>query len=100
MPSSPEHTSRLQYEWNLRRRRAVLEMLGGKCRACGEDEEIVLQIDHINPIRRGGRAILSGSNTIGRLLSGSLAPSEVQILCANCHVRKTKKENSRRKYAL
>lgn len=62
-------------------KRALLEEAGGRCRHCGSRER--LRCDHVVPVRYGG------SN---RLDNG-------QVLCENCHKRKTKAEPELRIFA-
>jgi len=69
----------------------ILEMLGPFCNRCGESDPVVLQFDHVaprmsrGPERNGGgvRTLLTG------LRNGSESPFNLQVLCANCHARKT-----------
>jgi hypothetical protein len=75
----------LSYERRLNQR-AILA-LGGRCVKCGEDELIVLDIDHI---RGGGVAErkLSRRAYIRDIVKG-LRHDEFQVLCSNDHRRKT-----------
>lgn len=67
----------------------ALERLGGKCASCGEADHDVLEIDHINPIH--GQLQRHNSNEIYyQLIDGS--NENLQLLCANCHRRKTRRE--------
>lgn len=71
-----------------------LDFMKGKCCAhCGEDDIVVLEFDHIDPSTK--------KNTVSNLLGqGSYTPwktikeeiDKCQILCANCHRRKTAKQ--------
>lgn len=68
-------------------------MLGGACVVCGEEDVSVLQFDHI----RGdghcegvGRAGLYAVRWV--LAHPAEASVKYQLLCANCHMRKTAKE--------
>jgi 5-methylcytosine-specific restriction endonuclease McrA len=77
----------------LRQRRAneqavsrLFAVLGAWCRFCGETDRVVLQVDHCIPVgrRHGGVASLWR-----RLRLGKESPHNLQVLCANCHARKT-----------
>ena len=73
-----------------RRRKAVVALLGGKCVCCGEREYDFLQIDHIHndgAEHRRRRGAKGGT----ALLTDIVAELErYQVLCANCHLMKTK----------
>lgn len=67
----------------------ILDILGGKCVNCGHSDYDVLQIDHIIPIKFPSGRRLSNMQMFFRILNGKLSPKELQILCANCHMKKT-----------
>jgi hypothetical protein len=67
-------------------RRECIELLGGKCKKCKNDDEDVLEFDHIIPVR--DRKIKRRN-----LYEIKERPELYQLLCANCHRRKTKKES-------
>lgn len=72
-------------QWAKYRQEAI-DALGGKCIRCGEEDRRVMQIDHIE----GGGA--SDKRTRGSWQRLRAVPNEVerfQLLCANCHARKT-----------
>lgn len=101
-----DHEKRKKYarEWKRKEREKLrmkaIKILGGKCAKCNEDDLIVLEIDHINPILRGRNELMmsrkSGINLTRKIVSGKVSIEEYQLLCANCHRRKTFKE--RKKY--
>lgn len=73
-------TNRLKL-WNL--------LIKSKCNTCGESDPLVLQFDHLG----------NKTHNIARMISASYGwPSiqreidKCQILCANCHIRKTAKD--------
>jgi len=73
----------------IRLRMEAVLALGGNCANCGEDDVRVLQIDHING---GGSAERKtskawGTNLLARVISGDV--DGLQLLCANCHMIKT-----------
>lgn len=61
--------------------------LGGRCVVCGESELGVLQIDHIIPVRRPSAKHSTTWNTVSQILRGE--KENLQLLCANCHQRKS-----------
>jgi hypothetical protein len=63
------------------------------CSDCGEDDIIVLQFDHLNP--KNKKNCVSTLITDGYRLETVKAEIEkCQVLCANCHARKTAKQLS------
>jgi len=61
------------------------------CEVCGEDDPIVLEFDHIDPSNK--------YRTISRMISGHTSwdkilneISKCRVLCANCHRRRTYKQ--------
>lgn len=74
-------------------RQRIIETLGSQCARCGEDDPLVLQIDHVNDDgaeerkRFGHRG--SGRRYMQHLLAEVLSGSDrYAILCANCNMRK------------
>jgi len=77
---------RRKYEKN---RIKVLDLLGGSCEKCGISDYDVLQIDHIEPINKSCKQRTCNTKIFRRLVSGLLELKNLQILCANCHMKKT-----------
>ena len=85
-----------------RKIQAIRLVENGKCacRRCGIEDPVVLQFDHIVSTgesynyrrQRNG----TGRNNIYVLLYGKVSPEIYQVLCANCHVRKTVNERNGR----
>lgn len=71
------------------RRFIVLEFLGGECVECGESDKRCLQIDHIEPILRKPGDTRYGYKTVLDVYMDREATEKLQILCANCHCKKT-----------
>lgn len=75
----------------------ALRAIGGKCVHCGISDPLVLQFDHINgqgDARRRREGRIRGSkgssrSLICQILYGGIDRSTLQVLCANCHSRKT-----------
>lgn len=77
--------------YRLRNRQAAIQKMGGQCAACGMDYWEVLQFDHIAPI--GNDRERDAYKTVLRMDD----PHEIfQLLCANCHVLKTRLNNEYR----
>ena len=75
---------------NRRVKLRVLELLGPFCAFCGETDPVVLELGHVIPVLREGkwkRGTLQ--RLIGRLRNGKDSPFAFQVICANCHARKT-----------
>ena len=100
-----KHTKKIkeQNRSNKReRQRKFLEYLQDKCCAvCGEGDQLVLEFDHIDPSQK--------ENTVSNLVNGGSWTKwervweeiqKCQILCANCHRRKTAKQCNHWKYKL
>ena len=70
------------------RRKSLIRWMGGKCVGCGLEDEVVLEFDHID--RKSKSFLLSAVGTKwSRLLEEA---KKCQLLCANCHTKKTKSE--------
>lgn len=82
-------------EWKrkqrVRYRKIVFDLLGNKCLECGIKDDRVLQVDHIEPIRRHKDSIYTFSGTLlyQKIALGKLNINLFQLLCANCHQIKT-----------
>lgn len=66
-------------------KRRALERDNFKCRICGEDDIVVLEVDHILPKSTHPQIMYDIDN--------------LMTLCANCHIRKTKYERKTKAYA-
>jgi hypothetical protein len=67
------------------KRKAAIDLLGGKCARCGFSDIRALQIDHINGDgykERGGRKGTNSHRIYNNILSGAQG---YQCLCANCN---------------
>ena len=86
-----------QKRWNAARRVSALMFMGGRCERCGNDDNRVLQFDHVHG---GGRkdALLHGGGAaiIKRIFA---TPARFQVLCANCNwiKRAERNENPKQK---
>lgn len=75
----------------------VLDYLGGCCSKCDISDYDVLQIDHVIPIKLPSSKRMPNIQMFFHILNDRLSKNDVQILCANCHMKKTVVE-LRRKY--
>ena len=78
-----------------RRKTEIHDLLGGKCKHCGEKDTRVLQIDHVYgdgaEERRGG---LSRMQLYRNVVNNT---KRYQLLCANCNWKKRDKDFKRNK---
>ena len=69
---------------NLRMRCEALVAYGGKCVCCGEQREVLLSLDHIDPTTKN-----KGDNkNLPRVLKATGWPPGFQVLCYNCNLAK------------
>lgn len=96
-----EYARKYQNARHERLRNEVIELMGGRCAHCGNNDTRVLVIDHIAPIKRSKDEIGAGKksswDTISRIYQGKEDMNNVQLLCANCHLIKTSKEARQRR---
>jgi len=71
-----------QIHW--KRKLKVVEMLGGKCRRCGEMDIRVLQVNHING--GGRRDPLGKTDLYLEIVQGRRPIDDLELLCANCNI--------------
>lgn len=73
-------------EWRDRRKKVIIDLLGGICVVCGFDDERALQFDHIHG---DGKTDWKKNNRHGYLthvLNSVMAKEDkFQLLCANCN---------------
>lgn len=74
-----------QNEYRQRRRVEAITALGGRCEHCGEDDPVVLDIDHREPGERIKHR--NAWPAYKDIRDGITDP--YQLLCCNCHRRKT-----------
>ena len=71
---------------------AALAAYGGKCACCGEERSVFLQLDHINNDGAEHRRRISMGTAMFAELARQNYPGGFQVLCANCHLAKTRKQ--------
>ena len=72
---SRNHTKIRPKTWQCARR-IVLQRDGYRCQSCGKAGR--LEVDHVIPLQHGGHPT---------------APDNLQTLCRQCHIQKTRAEN-------
>lgn len=72
-------------------RHEILDLLGGSCVGCGIVELAVLEIDHVKDDGKHHRRSVNRGIPYYRdlLVLAREEPDALQVLCANCHRRKT-----------
>jgi len=86
--TSREKVSRKNSKRHSEKKYKAFEVLGGECKECKEDDFVVLEIDHIKKIGCYNRKM--PIEIYNEIIGG--CTENVQLLCANCHKRKTKNE--------
>lgn len=72
-----------EYSWKLHKE--ALKILGGKCVTCGEDNILILQINHING-RKNEKEKSSYDIYIEVVYGTKAYERELDIRCANCNI--------------
>lgn len=76
--------------WRFRRRKQVIDLLGGKCARyarCGQSDIRVLQISHKHGDGRDDRKRYPHQDLLfAAILNGKRETSDLEVLCANCHI--------------
>lgn len=88
LPSYKDDPKAYAREYRANLRRGAVLALGGKCIVCGEEDDIVLQIDHVDGDGRADRHDNAGYAILRKIMDGDTGP--YQVLCANDHIRKTR----------
>lgn len=88
---NPEQRRAYEKRKHRDRRTELIVRLGGKCASCPVSDPVVLEIHHRNGEGCAERKRL-GWKYLKHLLGLSLAQlkKDYEVLCANCHVRKTR----------
>jgi len=84
----PHPTSaKLSYQ---KRRDALIKMFGSRCKHCGYDRNpLAFEFDHIKPIL--------GKHRLPATIAVFKTPHRFQMLCANCHTKKTLMDMAKRR---
>lgn len=67
-------------------RSEMIAAYGGECALCGENDHIVLVLDHVN--NDGNKESCGGHSLYRRLRKENWPRDGYQLLCANCNTRK------------
>jgi len=79
--------------WRSRnRRKEIIELLGSQCAECGITDERVLHVEHIIPRSQIGGAKKTTNVLWKDIKDGREDLINLQLLCANCHEIKSRKE--------
>ena len=97
-PSRRANARRTAHRRNERNRGRIFEVLGPWCNVCGETDLAVLEVDHVAPVHAGHGLARGAARLYGDLLSGRETPFNLQVLCANDHLRKTRQERAQGHY--
>jgi hypothetical protein len=76
--------------WRRSIRARVIQLYGGICACCGEDEYAFLCIDHVDG--NGSRARGCSAHKEMKRALREWPSAEFQVLCANCNMAKERKE--------
>ena len=68
-------------KWRIR----VIMFLGGKCEHCGNNDNRVLQVDHVNGGGNKERKMFATNNAVVAVKRIFNSPERYQLLCANCN---------------
>lgn len=68
----------------------AIELMGGRCSVCLIDDHDVLEFDHITPLLRRTSGIKSKGETAAHVIRDQDRDNNFQLLCANCHTKKTR----------
>lgn len=73
-------------------RETLVRLLGSHCLGCGTWDYEVLEIDHVVPVSKKPRPRRPDQLLLA-IRNGTMLQSELQLLCANCHRKKTLHSN-------
>lgn len=68
-----------------------------ECALCGEDDPLVLEFDHLHDKRADISKLIQSECTWARLVDEL---DKCQVLCSNCHKRKTHMESNSYRYQM
>lgn len=72
--------------YHLRKRLAVIQLLGAVCRRCGFNDARALEVNHIVGGGRAEHRDRRGVNFYNDILMGKRTTVDLELLCANCNV--------------
>ena len=92
--TAKERHRKKQRAYRLQLKLEMIKAYGGKCKFCGEKDPDVLVLDHINDdgnLDRKANGHKGGANMYVKLRNKGWPQGYLQLLCANCNVRKEMK---------
>ncbi len=84
-PEGLKKEREINKKYHTNRKNSLFDLMDNKCKCCGEDDPIYLQIDHVNNdghLERKNRSRRGPKLTLKKYLE---APEKFQLLCANCN---------------
>jgi len=75
-----------QTRWTRRAKEEVIAAYGGKCACCGEDDPMLLAVDHVNGGGRADRAEKGRGRVMYNKLKSLGYPDGYRLLCYNCNM--------------
>jgi predicted restriction endonuclease len=79
-------------DYRIRQRTKAIHLLGSRCEVCGMDDQDVLEFDHIEPILRRSSGH-KNRDVYKEVIRDENRHERFQLLCANCHTKKTRINN-------
>lgn len=76
--------------YRKKKRLEAINKMGGECINCGIDDADVLEFDHIVPVLRRTNGVTTRGDSWKQVLAHPNPDEIFQLLCANCHTKKTR----------
>lgn len=76
--------------YRKKKRLEAINKMGGECINCGIDDADVLEFDHIVPVLRRTNGVTTNGDSWKQVLAHPKPDEIFQLLCANCHTKKTR----------
>ena len=76
--------------YRKKKRLEAISKMGGHCINCGIDDADVLEFDHIVPVLRRTNGVTTRGDSWKQVLAHPKPDEIFQLLCANCHTKKTR----------
>ena len=94
--ANPDKSRKIIRTYNRKKRDRVVQLLGGRCKRCGETDWRCLQIDHVGGGGTKEHKKLGVARVNAKVLR--LEGKGYQLLCANCNWRKRYENEEVRNY--
>lgn len=94
-PDCKDCTAKEEREFEQKARICCVAAYGGKCKDCGIKDQDVLQLDHIDGTTQPERRKIKGHSRARECtyLFTHEFPAIVDLVCANCHVKRSRSRN-------